>query len=438
MCPKTTSVWFLSFLLPWISFPVCAQSQVAEKVAEHNTTASPTLRVGGDVTAPKALYAPEPEFSEAARKAGYQGTCVLSLIVGADGRPRDVRVVRKLGMQLDEKAIQAVRQWKFEPARKGDKPVAVPIEVEVSFHLDPNGGKLMFSPEQYQQMLDARSRIQSQIYRTSGDAEPVVCPASSSDQRGPLQPVVTVYDLILEGDLRMPSVDRNQIAISIKRDRYSGSADQVATEISERVKRAWQNSGYFTAQAHTDTQLMTSGPSSERIAVTVHIDEGQQYRLEGIRFRNYKAISNIASLRALFPIKDGDILERDAVERGMQDLHRVYGEFGYINLSFVPAAQVHEERQTVSLDIDLDEGKQYFISRIDTVGLDEAAFQNVLLYIVPKPGDVYNQRLVELFLQHYASGLPAYASFEPRYELHMDKEAGTVAMTYDFRRCHND
>jgi len=439
MCPKTTTVWFLSFLLSWISFPVCAQSQVTKKVAEDNTTASPILHVGGDVTAPKAIYAPEPEFSEAARKAGYQGTCVLSLIVGADGQPRDVRVVRRLGMQLDEKAIQAVSEWKFEPAQKGGKPVAVPIEVEVSFHLDRNGGsKLMFSAEQYQQMLEARSRIQSQIYRTSGGEEPLVCPASSSDRRRRLLPAVIVADLILEGDLRMPNADRDRIAVSIKRGSYSGSADEVASEISERVKRAWQDSGYFTAQAHTDTQLMTSSPAGERVAVTVHVYEGQQYRLEGIRFKNNRAISNIASLRALFPIKDGDIFDRDAIERGMQDLHRVYGEYGYINLSSAPAAQVHEDRQTVSLDIDLGEGKQFFISRIDTVGLDEAGFQNVLSYIVPKPGDAYNQRLVELFLQHYASGLPANASFEPRYELHMDKKAGTVAMTYDFRHCRTD
>jgi periplasmic protein TonB len=93
------------------------------------------FRVGGGVSAPKELYAPEPEYSEEARKAKYQGTCVLYVIVGADGRPRDLRVARSLGLGLDEKAIDAVKTWKFEPAMKDGKPVAVAISVEVEFRL---------------------------------------------------------------------------------------------------------------------------------------------------------------------------------------------------------------------------------------------------------------------------------------------------------------
>ncbi len=93
------------------------------------------FRVGGGVSAPRALETPDPEYSEEARKAKYQGTCVLWLIVGPDGRPRDVKVARSLGMGLDQKAIEAVRKWKFEPAMKDGRPVAVQINVEVNFRL---------------------------------------------------------------------------------------------------------------------------------------------------------------------------------------------------------------------------------------------------------------------------------------------------------------
>jgi periplasmic protein TonB len=93
------------------------------------------FRVGGGVSAPKAIYSPDPEYSEEARKAKYQGVCVLSLIVGPDGKPRDIRVSRSLGLGLDEKAIEAVNQWKFEPAQKDGKAVAVAINVEVQFRL---------------------------------------------------------------------------------------------------------------------------------------------------------------------------------------------------------------------------------------------------------------------------------------------------------------
>lgn len=98
-------------------------------------TGGGAFRVGGGVSAPKAIYAPDPEYSEEARKAKFQGTCVLWLIVGPDGKPRDIKVQRTLGLGLDEKAIEAVKTWRFEPAMKDNKPVAVQINVEVSFRL---------------------------------------------------------------------------------------------------------------------------------------------------------------------------------------------------------------------------------------------------------------------------------------------------------------
>lgn len=92
-------------------------------------------RVGGGVSAPRATYAPDPEYSEEARKAKYQGTVVLWVIVGADGRPHDIRIQRSVGMGLDEKAVEAVRSWRFEPARKDGQPVAVQVNIEVNFRL---------------------------------------------------------------------------------------------------------------------------------------------------------------------------------------------------------------------------------------------------------------------------------------------------------------
>jgi|SRR5215831_16232513 len=98
-------------------------------------TGGGAFRVGGGVSAPKAIFAPDPEYSEEARKAKYQGVCVLWLVVGHDGRPRDIRVARTLGLGLDEKAIEAVKTWRFEPAMKDGKPVDVQINVEVTFRL---------------------------------------------------------------------------------------------------------------------------------------------------------------------------------------------------------------------------------------------------------------------------------------------------------------
>lgn len=75
-------------------------------------------RVGGGVSAPRVIYDPDPEYSEEARQAKYQGTVVLWVVIGADGRAREVQVQRALGMGLDQKAVEAVRSWRFQPAMK--------------------------------------------------------------------------------------------------------------------------------------------------------------------------------------------------------------------------------------------------------------------------------------------------------------------------------
>ncbi len=98
-------------------------------------TGGGVFQVGGGVSAPRALFTPDPEYSEEARRAKHEGTVVLWLVVGPDGRPRDLRVLRSLGLGLDEKAMDAVRQWRFEPARKNGTPVAVRVNVEVDFKL---------------------------------------------------------------------------------------------------------------------------------------------------------------------------------------------------------------------------------------------------------------------------------------------------------------
>lgn len=87
------------------------------------------------VSVPEAIYSPEPSFSEEARKAKYQGIVQLILIVGKDGRPYDIRVGQTLGMGLDQKAIEAVKNWRFKPAMMNGQPVATQIAVEMDFHL---------------------------------------------------------------------------------------------------------------------------------------------------------------------------------------------------------------------------------------------------------------------------------------------------------------
>ena len=92
-------------------------------------------QVSGGVAAPKVIYAVDPEFSDEARRAKFQGICVVALIVDAQGNPQRVHAVGHLGMGLDEKAVAAVKQYKFKPATLQGRPVPVEVNVEVDFRI---------------------------------------------------------------------------------------------------------------------------------------------------------------------------------------------------------------------------------------------------------------------------------------------------------------
>lgn len=92
-------------------------------------------RIGGGVSAPSVLSKVEPEYSEEARKAKWQGTVVLSLVVDDQGRPQNLKVLRSLGLGLDQKAIEAVEKWRFKPGMKDGKAVPVMATIEVNFRL---------------------------------------------------------------------------------------------------------------------------------------------------------------------------------------------------------------------------------------------------------------------------------------------------------------
>jgi TonB family protein len=103
--------------------------------SKHVADPQQIYHVGGDVSAPKLVSAPDPAYTERARLAKYQGVCVISTVVDAQGNPTQVQVVRKLGMGLDQKAVEAVRQYRFTPAMRLGEPVAVAVHIEVNFRL---------------------------------------------------------------------------------------------------------------------------------------------------------------------------------------------------------------------------------------------------------------------------------------------------------------
>src|SRR2546422_2687560 len=135
MSLNTNQACFVTTIMVLCVLVAHGQTQPPDNADAAKTAPTGAFRVGGGVSAPKEIHAPDPEYSDEARKAKLQGTCVLLVIIGPDGLAHDIKVTNTLGLGLDEKAIEAVRKWRFEPAMKDGKPVNVLISVQVNFRL---------------------------------------------------------------------------------------------------------------------------------------------------------------------------------------------------------------------------------------------------------------------------------------------------------------
>jgi len=109
--------------------------QPADGAQETPPIEAPRYRVGGSVSAPVLLSKTEPEYSDEARQAKLQGTSMLSVRISPAGKATEIHIIKRLGMGLDRKAIEAVKHWRFNPAMKGGTPVTVEATIEVNFRL---------------------------------------------------------------------------------------------------------------------------------------------------------------------------------------------------------------------------------------------------------------------------------------------------------------
>ncbi len=210
-------------------------------------------------------------------------------------------------------------------------------------------------------------------------------------------------------------------------------------EDTERVRQAFRDKGYaYAAVEQPKTQIRDEGGlnwftfrprKGKRVDIQMTIEEGDRYRLGSITFTGNKQITNVKALRATFPIKDGDWFNATLIAKGLDNLKKAYGGLGYINFGAIPKLVPDEQKKTVSMTIDIDEGKQFFVSRIEfqgnTITRDRVIRRELLL----DEGQVYNSQLWEYSLLR----LNQLQYFEPLKvdqdsEAHQDPDAGTVEL----------
>ena len=181
-------------------------------------------------------------------------------------------------------------------------------------------------------------------------------------------------------------------------------------EDTERVRMEFHNRGYFkvtvndpkvvihdTGHKGSHIPLIQAGPG-KAVDITMNIDEGDRYRLGKITFKGNTHLTNNVALRNLFAIKDGDIFSREKIAKGLDQLRKAYGEFGYINYTGLPNTTFDEDKKLVNVEIDVDEGKQFYVRRIEFTGNTTTRDKVIRRELALEEGGVYNSRLWELSL----------------------------------------
>jgi outer membrane protein insertion porin family len=212
-------------------------------------------------------------------------------------------------------------------------------------------------------------------------------------------------------------------------------------EDAERVRDALQQHGYFKAVVddpktklrdvhHTVHVPFAQSGKGKVMDITIPVEEGDKYKLKAISFKNTQAIKNTQLLRNLFPIKDGETFDNHKIGKGIENLRKAYGELGYINFSSVPTTEIDDEKKQITLNIEAEEGKPFYVRRIEFQGNTTTRDRVIRRELLVQEGQVFNSRLWEVSVLrlnqlNYFDALKA----EDDTERKLDEQNGTVDLT---------
>jgi outer membrane protein insertion porin family len=177
-------------------------------------------------------------------------------------------------------------------------------------------------------------------------------------------------------------------------------------EDTDRVRRAYEDHGYFrAATADPQTHVRDEGglnwftlrPSTgKRIDILIPVEEGERYRLGGITFTGNKMLPNSKVLRAQFAQKDGEWFSATLFAKGLKDLNKLYSGYGYIRMVPDYKPRLDEAKKLVYFDINIDEDKQFFVSRIEFTGNTITRDKVIRRELLLEEGQVYNSQRWEM------------------------------------------
>ena len=203
------------------------------------------------------------------------------------------------------------------------------------------------------------------------------------------------------------------------------------------VRGALRDRGYFKATATARLTPLWREGTDISVVVVISATPGPQYRTGDIRIEStdsrYPLAISPEILRGLIPLQRGELFSTERVRTGLENLGRVYGREGYVDMTAEPETQVDEERRTVDLVVKIDQQAQYRVGSIEFLGV-ESMTREKLIASLPKPREVFDSTKLNEFFKVNRAILPSDASRDD-VSVRRDDKTRMVAISFDFRTC---
>lgn len=228
------------------------------------------------------------------------------------------------------------------------------------------------------------------------------------------------------GVTQLPAADVEKCASQLRSRTYEGAA--WLDEVAERALQCWQRKGYFKARLTPEAKQLADRDGTHRFAVTLTVNEGRQYRLGGITFSGTTLTQDRRQLRGLIPLADGAVFNSEQIGQGISHLQKAYSELGFLNMTSAPDTEVNDANDTINIQWDIDEGKQFFVRDVEFDGVSPATADTLRRRCYLKRGDVYNSLLLDKFVRQ----IPAIAHniVVADVQVHPDNTSGIVDLRF--------
>jgi outer membrane protein insertion porin family len=175
--------------------------------------------------------------------------------------------------------------------------------------------------------------------------------------KNPSTKIVSIRNVAFEGSTILRDSQRNEISVGLMLKDFE-SSDSAAAEAEERTRSFYLDRGYFRASVESWSRIIMKNKDRDWVGILIKISEGQQYRLKEITAKHNHVFTE-DQVRSMIALRPGDIFCRESIAKGLEVLHKAYGEKGFVNFTSFPNTLFDEANRTITLQIDMDEGRRF-------------------------------------------------------------------------------